>query len=472
MLKVIMMKKIVYILMMSLMVLSSCDDYLDVIPKGKVIPETLEDYRLLLDQTHYYDGTEGLAYSYGFDVFYSNDLVVTENALNAYTRPAIQNAIMFKEHFYMDDEVDGNWYTCYHHIYKANVVIQQVMDATTGSEAEKAALLGEGYVHRAFAYWALVNLYAKHYDAATAGTDLGVPLRMQLDFEENLTRASVQEVYDQIKSDLLNAVDKMDAGPTPELNHRPNNAAAYGLLARVALYQKDLDNAIKYAEEALTNYSVMLDFNTLQPSWWAPGYLQLPMNQSNPEMTLLKLSHNAASTIYVSEELRDMMDPVDDLRSLAYLFPDDVFYPGSPDFLSAKFIGNTSNNGTSTAELYLIQAEAYAREGGVENREKAMQSINKIREMRFKTGSAYELTADNDQQALALVKAERRIELQFNGQRLFDIKRYRLWDNEQFSLTNTINGEDYVLDDDSPRWVFPIARKYINQNPEIEQNKR
>ena len=48
-------KTLLYTLLASLLVmLSSCDDYLDIQPVGKVIPTTAEDFRALMTEAYSY----------------------------------------------------------------------------------------------------------------------------------------------------------------------------------------------------------------------------------------------------------------------------------------------------------------------------------------------------------------------------------------------------------------------------------
>ena len=56
----------------------------------------------------------------------------------------------------------------------------------------------------------LVNAYANNYDPSTAATDPGVPLMLDKNINKtNLQRATVQEVYDQIKADLDEAAPNL-----------------------------------------------------------------------------------------------------------------------------------------------------------------------------------------------------------------------------------------------------------------------
>lgn len=62
--------------------------------------------------------------------------------------------------------------------------------------------LGVAHFFRAYTYMQLARLFAKDYEPSTAATDLCVPLVLKYDQEEKPARATVQQVYDQIKKDL------------------------------------------------------------------------------------------------------------------------------------------------------------------------------------------------------------------------------------------------------------------------------
>ena len=66
------------------------------------------------------------------------------------------------------------------------------------------AKLYDGYAHfyRANAYLELVRHFAKAYNPSTASTDEAVPLVLEYNIEAKPARATVQAVYNQIKTDL------------------------------------------------------------------------------------------------------------------------------------------------------------------------------------------------------------------------------------------------------------------------------
>ncbi|MDR0543423.1 MAG: RagB/SusD family nutrient uptake outer membrane protein [Dysgonamonadaceae bacterium] len=121
----------------------------------------------------------------------------------------------------------GIWQRCYQLIFRANSALLGFENFTGWTrETEKNRYLGEVYFLRAYAYNELAQVFG------------GVPLRLGIDMEK-LSRASVDEVYGQIASDLKNAIELMPdrayLGNDPLAGHATKYAAE-AMMARVFLF--------------------------------------------------------------------------------------------------------------------------------------------------------------------------------------------------------------------------------------------
>ncbi|MDR0541004.1 MAG: RagB/SusD family nutrient uptake outer membrane protein [Dysgonamonadaceae bacterium] len=121
----------------------------------------------------------------------------------------------------------GVWSRDYTLIYRANTALA-AFDRFEGwtSAAEKNRYFGEIYFLRAYAYNELTQVFGK------------VPLRLGTDMTY-LESASIDEIYEQIGSDLKNAIDLMPAksylGNDPMAGHATKYAAE-AMMARVFLF--------------------------------------------------------------------------------------------------------------------------------------------------------------------------------------------------------------------------------------------
>ncbi|HMI01126.1 MAG TPA: RagB/SusD family nutrient uptake outer membrane protein [Pedobacter sp.] len=463
------MKKFLYAIL-SLVLLTgafSCKKYLELVPTGQLLLTKASDYRLLLDQVTKNGKSNGFYESYSKDAMMDDDITYNSYSITTYTNNDLA-AFHFEDHLYSESEADLDWEALYNQIYVANLVVANV-DASEGNDTEKHGLIAEARVHRAFAYFVLVNLYAKQYNPSTAATDPGVPIRKETDFEEKLVRKSVQEVYDYLRNELTLAVPDLPAVPNPQYGHRPVKPTALTLLARASLFMNHAQEAHDYANASLQAYSTLVDYNKLTPNSYFLDYQntlvwEYPLHFKNPEVLMERTNINT-QLLFISDDLKSQYDFTNDMRANTF-FIDGKLY--GIDYGYLNLLSSTPYKGPSVPETYLIRAEANARLG---NTSSAIDDLNFLRKTRYKTGSDYTVAASNASDALALVKSERRRELTGCGLRYFDIKRYNVFDNANITITHTYEGT-FTLAPNSPRVILPIGRKYIDLNAELIQNPR
>ena len=149
---------------------------------------------------------------------------------------------------YMDDANSANsaymWVICYKLIYAANANLSGLEE----EEASDRQLKGENYFLRAFFHFTLCNLFAKPY---SFGKDnMGVVLRIGNDFTET-KRASLEECYNAIEADLLEAIRLMDPATKRGDNGYASKEAAQALLARLYLYKGEWQKCVEVCDELL-----------------------------------------------------------------------------------------------------------------------------------------------------------------------------------------------------------------------------
>ncbi len=485
------MKLLKYIcIIATIAVTASCDrdELLDVKPKGVELPQTVEHYRLMLDSRKGGSVSKGFIQGHLNDFILSDDVKALDGLQGSYVSGTgglvYANALSWEDHLCDIDEEDPDWQGLYSVLYVCNVILEK-LEGLDGNPDEIAQLVAEAKVHRAYSHFILVNLYAKHYNSATAETDLGVVIQTSSEFG-SLVRGTVQQTYDLILADLTDALNTESLPDTPLFNLRPSKASVNAMLARVYLMMGDYGNAKLYADNCLKLNSFLYDYENMGA---------MPETYFNEELLLEKQYGPSyiPRTHLVNDDLLALYDVDNDLRYSTF-FNDDYNFPGNKAYKRTSQLHPYV--GPSIPEMYLIRAECNARDEQVSN---AIADLNVLREMRYanepdttvdKRFVDYDvngigsinmeryntmerfLSANTWQEALTLAKQERRRELAGRGARWFDLKRYNQHDNANISLTRTFDGETHTLDANSPKWVLPIARKYIQMNPELEQNPR
>ncbi|MDO5665544.1 MAG: RagB/SusD family nutrient uptake outer membrane protein [Bacteroidia bacterium] len=454
--------------------LTSCDDFLNIKPHGELLPETAADYETLLN--HY----DMLRASETYPIYMTDDAFLPDQSIGFcgfdYAYPHEQNLYSFSSNLFGDSEDDLLWEEAYRRIYNYNVVIHHISSASKATEEMKQSLRAEALLGRAYEYLILVNIYAKHYDPKTATADPGIPLILKDDITlENLTRASVQDVYNSIESDLKEAVAHLPE--RPKLNaFRASKPAVLGLLARMYLYNGNYAEALKYANEALAKNNFLLDYTkyeVVNPNF-AMGRINLPEREKNKEAIYLRSAPNQngiSGYVYASDDLIGIYDKENDQRfdfsmtNAPYGWADQPA-PYNSYYLWVLF--QFTNVGITTPEIYLTAAECEARVG---SKDKAIELINKLRENRIKGNSA--LSAATNDEALKLVLEERRRELAMVGcTRFIDLKRLNLDPRFAKTITRTVNGETISLPPNDPKYVLPIPAKVLRFNPDMKPNIR
>lgn len=378
------------------------------------------------------------------------------------------NAYTWAAKYYADTQSDNDWERMYQGIYSYNEVLLGVLSSQGGTEAEKQRLYAEALVHRACAYFTLVNMYGKQYDAGTASTDPGVPLLLTPDLFAPLNRASVATVYAQVVNDLKYAASRLPA--LPDYNVRPAKVSAYALLARTMLHLRNFPAARAYADSALTLQSGLLDLKAYTA---APG--TIPRRLLDPEVILSKVWTGQLTAISLSPDVLSLLG-TNDLRYT--LFTNSRGGYGSQ--FSTAFTGraywrytlngeSATQVGPTVPEMMLIKAECLARAGDATG---ALALVNALRRNRFTAASYAPLTAANAPEALKVVIDEKRREFFGTGARWFDQRRLNA--DAAFATTRTrvFKGTTYTLDPAGPRYVYPIGDKYILLNSELTQNPR
>lgn len=210
--------------------------------KNEAAPEyaTAATYALLKDGDAYAKGTDA-GNTYIRHYFQMAEFPADNCNLSGRTEDVLYFATCYNN-YTTQSNVQAFWYFSYHIISSANGVINTVKD---GASAATDQIKGENYFLRALAELNLVTMYAKPYTVDR--TAPGIVL-VTGDSDDS-KRATVEESYNQIVSDLQNAIRLMN-------KKRGNNGyaskeAAQGLLTRVYLYMGKYAECVQLANEIL-----------------------------------------------------------------------------------------------------------------------------------------------------------------------------------------------------------------------------
>lgn len=232
-----------------------CDRFLDIQPEGKVIPTTTEDYRKVLTSAYSkYPVHKSLV------ALRTDEVNIDDNSTDFISYREIA---MWKDANNDQASTEFPWVS----FYSVNFYLNQIINEgskTMQDSPEKNQILAEAYALRAYLYFDMVNLYGKPYNSATASSDRGVPINLEIDLEQVLKPSSVQEVYTQVHADLKKAEDLMvEQKQALGVNYRFSKTALLAFEARAALYEGDWNKALNYADQVLAVKGELSNLNTV-----------------------------------------------------------------------------------------------------------------------------------------------------------------------------------------------------------------
>ena len=438
--------KIIFIasVMIIVFITQGCEKYLDAKSDSRLATASrLNDLQAILDYV-----PNMLVATYSDEASADNFYVSDDDWNNQDEEGQRRMYIWEKDNFYSD--ITSDWGTAYKKIYYCNTVLEGLKNFENAdvNGLEFKNIQGQALMIRGATFLAIVNIWAPAYDPATAGADLGIPLRLNTNFDELSMRSSVQASFEQIITDLKASVNLLPIVPASPV--RASRPAAFAFLSRTYLAMRNYEEAAIYADSALLYNNAILDYNTVSN---APQYPFQPFNKEIIFYTVSGLGLISPNIARVDSNLYRSYQ-MDDLRHDLYFRPNAAGYV---NFKGSYSAGSNTFSGISTGELFLTKSECLARAG---NKDAALAELNRLLINRFRTGSFIPETASTAQHALSIILSERRKELLFRFTRWMDLKRLNK-EGANIILTRKINGNTYTLLPNSLRYALPLPEDVI-----------
>ncbi|ADQ80473.1 RagB/SusD domain protein [Paludibacter propionicigenes WB4] len=378
----------------------------------------------------------------------------------------------------------------YQVINNANIVINGI-DGIAGVQKDKDRVKAEALTYRAWAHFFLVQLYAKRYVPGAANTQLGVPLMLKSSTVPQ-PRATVEEVYAQVNKDLDDAI-VLFAGTAERANKSHFNAnVANGIKARVLLTQGNWIAAATAAAAARSGYSLMSNaeykagFNSATNPEWIWGSI-MSADQTiyfYSYFAFMSYNFNAGAVrtcpkcinsllyakISATDVRKGLWHPTEKTGTVK-----EVVLPTASftryNYMNTKFavVDYTSSVGDvvmmRAAEMYLIEAEAYARAGQDGKAQDALYTLVVNR------NPSYVKSTSTGQTLIDEIMVQRRVELWGEGFRFLDLKRLNLPLDRTGAnhVVAQMNVATVPVGDKLWQWLIP--QKEMDTNPVMVQNE-
>ena len=369
------------------------------------------------------------------------------------------------------------WADHYNAINQANLIIDNAPNIEGISQQGIDEFVGEAKFIRALAYFNLVRWFAQPYEPDASNDQPGVILQTtgvaSTDPEFNKPRASVGEIYNQIRTDLEDAISRLEVEGS---RNRAGQSVANALLAKVSLYQGRWDEAADRASDVIGQSDFSLSSDPLAPyATESSSEIIFSVSFSATDNTN---TNNFMSSFYLPGPLGGRGD----LNPLGQFLDDaaagDIRAGVSPsvgsgevngDSLLYAYDGNAWTNKWTqnsfgddmpvlrVAEMYLIEAEGLARGTG-----SAADARAAVNEVRNRAGLSDVSSSLSGQALIDEIINQRRYELAFEGDRRHDLQR----------LGRPITSSSGTIQPGDPQRILPIPNRAIQVNDALDESSQ
>jgi len=432
---------------------TSCEDMIETPPPNEILVDDAikseDDLQQLLNGSyHEMANTFGGFYQTLAELM-SDNVALPNN--NDYREVYNHNVLFF-------NGTSGAFYSqLYRGIFRANFVETHIDDATDLTEESRDRILGEVSFIRALGHFTAVRMYAQPYGYTTDNSHDGIAVTTKVGTTPQ-KRESVKVAYDAIITDLENAINKLPE----ENNGYATSWAAKALMAQVAFQMGDYSTAGDMANEVINSglFTLADTVNVFDASASSEHIYSIISYGVNDQRSGSYTGNFAAAVpvIQMDKALYASFTNVDNDKRLQML---EVVNKGAQN----EFIKTTQFNAPyfnipilHLTMMHLIRAESYAKQGI--DLSVATQDVNDIRTRAYITPSLLP-SAATASQILDAVRAERKIELLFQGDRIHEVKRLGAIEGENlFIRGHEWNCKGMLLQ-------FPITEKteIFNINP-------
>jgi len=374
---------------------------------------------------------------------------------------------------------DNAWYLYYDLIKQCNKILSIIDGVVDASTAQKELVKGQALGMRAYSYFYLINYEQQTYKGNESKP--GVPIYIA-DVQEGKGRGTVQNVYDQIISDLTLA-ETMLVGKTRTSKANIDVSVVQGLRARVALIMENWAVAATYANKARQGYTLMnaaqytatSAFSSVTNAEWMWGSI-IPADQATIYASFF--SHIDIRTggyaalggqKKITKSLYDQI-PAGDVRKLVFKTPGTGVSP-NVDYNQLKHQVPVAGSWAADylymrgAEMYLIEAEGLARQSQDAGARTVLETLIITR------NPAYSAASFSGAGLVSEILLQRRIELWGEGFSLMDIKRTNQGLNRPTGPGNhgapNLDPGVYTTGPADPRFLMRIPQRELDNNPSM-----
>lgn len=473
-------------LLVSIPLFQGCEDFITREPLSNYSNQTLGiDETDLEEQSFSTEEIQSLlqgAYRDFSSEYFQLDYYIIGDARSDNSHAGADNPNMFEIEDWRETAtnqvVDRTWGYLYDMVGKSNTVIENIGEVSGITDTERERILGEASFLRAWAYFDIVRLWG---NVPVVTQDISGIHAGNLDEVYPILYpepSTPEEVYEIILQDLEIAIPRVRVSVSNK--GIASRGAANGLAARIHAELGNWQDVIYHSGEVMKEgYSLLPDFASL----WDNS-----IENSNEAIFEVNYSGfdvmgNWGASMFIGTDWKKFNTPTHDLVNTYEAEGDDVRLQET--ILFADVTGSWSDRQWASshypfvnkyrdtsghqnfilmrlADIMLLKAEAHANLGQIS------ESMNLVNEVRARVGLDAK-SANSVEEAKEIVLLERRLELAFEGQRYFDLKR----SGRAIEIMSQLTGADgtqlnYDVAEFKLKW--PIPQTELDRNIRLVQN--
>ena len=364
------------------------------------------------------------------------------------------------------------WKQGYFSIINANTILNYIpslKEAYPKNVDEILSIEGQAVFIRALVHFQLIQAYAQTYGFTPNASHPGLPyLDHVAGTDEELARISVAEFYKKINTDINKARGLLSEAleDTDYVTLRACDA----LQSRVYLYMNDWIQAEKYATIALEGLTLTSngDYEAMFTGEEKGSEAIFSLTSRYASSRLLKFFDYESPDYYPVQEFVSEFE-AGDVRVKLLSSPDGQsscmkYYDLKSDSPVERFYRIRILRGS---EMVLNRAEARCMQGNITGAaEDLKQIVARALGVAAETLAPGKVEQTDKDKLLQQIRQERKKELCFEGQRFFDISRYK----EGLQRYPSTNSSLTVLSWPDYRFILPIPQLELDVNHALKQN--
>lgn len=455
------------ILIAVIVTLSSCDNSLEIVPKGKSTLNSLEDLELLLNQDYHLDSDPSQDLCILIDESYTPaktvDGILSDKYSLLYAYLAYDESV---DRVTLTPE-DNRFQMLYKYIHFMNVVIGKANDIK-GDEQVKLRLIAEAKVMRAYLHFLTACFHAGQYDSDTAEKSGGIGYVTDYDVTTPKEKYSLALCFDKMLEDCSEEnIGKLSQGNSDPC--RVDMASGFAIRAKILFQMKRYDEAMRYAGKALELNDEIEDRSVIKST----GMWALPESAPNNYIFIRGMMQCNPTYIPTTPATTSKFESGD--YTLKYCTS------GWSDFYGNMFSGvsgslaysgwDTYGNpyGLKVEHMYYIMAECHIRKGNIV---KGLEYVDKVRAKRVEDFEPFATRPNLDEKtAMTLLQDAKLIEFFAGCENFLDRKR---WNSEAAYRKDIVRDlgvrGKFTLKPESPLWIMPFPENAIRYNKLLTQN--